>query len=391
MPTEELVLSDKKVILVGTAHVSQESVTAVEDAIMRYKPDAVAVELDLQRFQALKEEKKWDETEISHVISSDRVYLFILQILLANFQRKIGEDVGVKPGAEMIKAIEIAEREGIGVVLADRDIGVTLKRAKDQMTFKEKAKILFGFVTGVVEGQEIDKELVEKMKEKDVLSELMDELSREAPSIKKVLVDERDEYIAHSIHDAKADCVVAVVGAGHMEGIRRNLIDADGKIFVSHVQQIEGVDIGAKKKSRKVHLLSAIIIGLFFLFLFAGFMKHGFEMTLSMLAMWWLITGSLAALGAALSLAHPLTILTAFLAAPFTTLHPAIAAGWVAGYVEMKIRKPRVIDFKNLMKLKSVSDYFTNRVTRLLFVVAFTNIGASIGVFIALPYLASLI
>jgi len=120
-------------------------------------------------------------------------------------------------------------------------------------------------------------------------------------------------------------------------------------------------------------------------------MKHGFEMTLSMLAMWWLITGSLAALGAALSLAHPLTILTAFLAAPFTTLHPAIAAGWVAGYVEMKIRKPRVIDFKNLMKLKSVSDYFTNRVTRLLFVVAFTNIGASIGVFIALPYLASLI
>lgn len=384
-------MADKTVFLVGTAHVSDESVRDVEEAIKEYAPDAVAVELCQQRYKALKEERRWDETDIGSVITSDRVYLFLLQIMLANFQRKIGEDIGVKPGAEMMAAVEAAESAGIPVVLADRDIKVTLKRAMDLMTLREKGKLLYGFITGFVEGEEINEELVEKMKEKDVLTELMEKLSVETPSIKRVLVDERDEHIAYMIHKTQGERVVAVVGAGHLAGIKRNLKKLDGMgVVVTHTLSVDGVQIkGISRK--KINAIAYGVPAVFAVLLIWGFIAHGADMTLNMMGKWFLINGTLSALGVAFALGHPLSVLTAFLAAPFTSLNPAFAAGWVAGYVELRLRKPRVADFKNLMKLKKTSDYWGNRVTKLILVVAFANIGSSIGTFIALPYLATLI
>jgi pheromone shutdown-related protein TraB len=391
MPVEELVLGDKTVYLLGTAHVSDESVKAVEDAIGRYRPDVVAVELCAQRYQALKEEKKWDETEIGDVLKSDRIYLFLLQILLANFQRKIGDEIGVKPGAEMMKAIELAEKNNIRVVLADRDIKVTLKRAMDLMTFKEKVKLLYGFITGIVEGEEINQELIERLKEKDVLSELMEDLAVETPSVKKVLVDERDEYIAYRIHREEAERVLAVVGAGHVEGIKNNLKALDDVgVVVTHTHMMEGVEIkGVSRK--KINAIAYGIPAVFTALIIWGFIQHGGEMTVNMLVMWFLIDGTLAAVGVLLAFGHPLSAAAAFISAPFATLNPAIAVGWIAGYVELKLRKPRVKDFKELMMLKRMSDYWRNRVTRIILVVAFANIGSTVGNLIALPYLASLI
>ncbi|MFH1055113.1 MAG: TraB/GumN family protein [Candidatus Altiarchaeota archaeon] len=381
MPTEELTLGDKKVILVGTAHVSDESVKAVEEAIETYKPDAVAVELCEQRWDALRQEKEWEETDIMQVISSDRMYLFLLQILLTNFQRKIGDEVGVKPGSEMIKAMEISQSKGIKVVLADRDIKVTLRRAMDLMTLKEKVKLLYSFITGIIEGEEIDKELVERLKEKDVLTELMEELAVETPSIKRVLVDERDLYIAHRIYMADAKCIVAVVGAGHMEGIKKSLSELDGGVVVTYTNQVDGVDIRRAKVS-KIKLVTWAFPALLLLLFAWMFIQYGGSVTFKMIIKLFLLQGTFAALGVALALGHPLSILAAFLTAPFAALNPAIAVGWIAGYVELKLRKPRVVDFKNLMKLKGMSDYLSNRVVRVILIVTFANIGSMFGSFV---------
>lgn len=391
MPTEELVLGDKTIILVGTAHVSDESVEAVEEAIDKYKPDAVAVELCQQRYQALKEEKRWEETDILEVISSGRTHLFMLQIMLANFQRKIGEDIGVKAGAEMMKAIELAEERKINVVLADRDIKVTLKRAMDMMSLKEKAKLIYGFVSGFIEGEEIDKELIERLKEKDVLTELMEELAVETPSIKRVLVDERDEYIAHMLHKADAKTLVAVVGAGHMEGVKRRLRELDGKIVVSHTLSVGGQSLQATASKKRMNLLWYAVPILFIGLLLVGLEQNGTTMTADMLVRWFLVTGCIAAIGPILAMGHPFSILAAFISAPLKIFHPTIATGWIAGLVELKMRKPRVLDFKNLMMLKSTADYFRNRVVRLIFVVAFTNVTATVGNIVGLMYLAVLI
>ncbi|MFH0862597.1 MAG: TraB/GumN family protein [Candidatus Altiarchaeota archaeon] len=391
MPTEELVFRDKTIIIVGTAHVSDESVRAVEEAISKYKPDAVAVELCRQRYQALKEEKRWEETDILEVISSDRIHLFLLQILLANFQRKIGENVGVKPGAEMLKAVEIAEREKVNVILADRDIKVTLKRAMDMMSLKEKAKLFWGFVSGFVQGEDIDKELIERLKEKDVLTELMEDLAVETPSIKKVLVDERDEYIAHILHITDAKTVVAVVGAGHMAGIKRNLAELDGKVLVSHSMTLGGQTLVQPKKKKRISVLSLAIILAFAALLIAGLRQNGGTMTADMLVKWFVLTGAISAVGPILAMGHPFSVLAAFVSAPLKFLHPTIATGWIAGFIELKMRKPRVVDFKNLMMLKTTADYFRNRVVRLLFVVAFTNVTATVGNIVGLMYLATLV
>ncbi|MFH1402860.1 MAG: TraB/GumN family protein [Candidatus Altiarchaeota archaeon] len=386
----ELCLNGKKVYIVGTAHVSDDSVRLVEETVRGVKPDAVAVELCEQRFKALKNEREWDETEITEVIKSGRTYLFLVQILMANFQRQIGDKIGVKPGSEMLKAIEIAEENKSEIVLIDRDITITLKRAIGLTTLREKLKLLYGFFNDVLSEGEIDEELVEKLKEKDMLSELMEELAVETPSIKRVLVDERDEYMALSIASIEAEKIVVVVGAGHVDGLRRRLEELEGYVIVRYKQGM-GELMKVEKKRSVVGYAGYAIPLLFLVIIGWGFMNHGSAMTLTMLKEWFLINGTLSALGAALALAHPLTVLTAFIAAPFTSLNPTIAAGWVASIVEFKMRKPRVKDFKNLLKLNSMGDYWRNRVTRILLVIVFANIGSSIGTFIALPYLASLI
>lgn len=379
----EVKVGGKRIYLVGTAHVSDESVELIEKTIEEVKPDLVAVELCEQRQQAIKEKKRWSETEITEVIKSGKIYLFLTQLLLSNFQRKIGEDVGVKAGSDMIKAVEISREKGIEVALVDRDIKITLRRALNTMSLIEKFKILLAFLTDLVAGVEVDKELIEKLKEKDLLSELMDELSREAPSVKKVLVDERDEYIASKILDGKAKKIVAVVGAGHIKGIHKML--ESGK--TTPVKSLETVP----ESRNYLKIVGYLFVVAFIVLLAAGFWTGGTRLAFEMFASWFLINGVLSALGVALALGHPITILTAFLAAPFTSMNPTIAAGWVAGLVELKLMKPRVMDFENLMKLSRIRDYWGNRVTRVILVIAFANLGSSLGTYIAIPYIASLL
>jgi len=374
----------KKVFLLGTAHVSEESVKLVRETIEKEKPDAVAVELCKQRHHSLMNEKKWNETDINEVINSGRTHLFLTQLLLANFQRRIGDKIHVKPGAEMKKAVEIAGEKRIKVELVDRDVKTTLKRAFSLMSLREKIKLAYDFIGGIFEGEEVDKELIEKLKKKDVLSEMMDELSREIPSIKKVLVDERDEYIALKIKELKESKVVAVVGAGHVEGIRKNL----KKKTTNTKSRLEKLEMMEGKKGF-ARYLPWIVPFAFIAVIAAGFIKHDAAFTSDLILKWFLIQGTLSALGAALALAHPVTIAATFIAAPFAVLHPFIAVGWISALVELKMRKPKVKDFKGLMKLNGITDYWRNRVTRIFLIMMLANIGGSISTLVVLPYLAT--
>jgi len=370
--------------LIGTAHVSRESVDLVREVIEEENPDIVAVELDKQRYDSLLNKKKWDETEIHKVIRTGRIYLFLLQLLLTNFQRKIGDELGVKPGSEMLKAIELAREEDIKIALVDRDIRITLKRAFKKMSLREKFKLFLGFFSGILEEEEINEEILERLKDKDIVTEMVEELSREVPSIKGVLIDERDRYIANRIINLEGEKIVAVVGAGHVDGIKKFIESKNGKKGIEDLEEIP-------KSGNWLRYIGYLIPVIFLSIVGWGFYTNGAELTIEMLYKWFLINGSLSALGVILALGHPLSVITAFLAAPFTSLNPTLAAGWFAGLTETWVRKPRVKDFDGLFRLNRVRDYWENGVTRILLVIVFTNIGSSVGTFIALPYLALLL
>jgi len=377
-------LDGKEIFLIGTAHVSKESVDLVRDVIEEESPDIVAVELDKQRYDSLLNKKKWDETEIHKVIRTGRIYLFLLQLLLTNFQRKIGDELGVKPGSEMLKAIELAKEKDIKIGLVDRDIRITLKRAFKKMSLREKFSLFYGFFSGIFEKEEINEEILEKLKDKDVVTEMMEELSREIPSIKDVLIDERDMYIANKIIGLEDKKIVAVVGAGHVEGIKKFIESKNGEREIENLEEIPESGNTLKYIGYLIPIIFLAIVGW-------GFYTNGTELTIEMLKRWFLINGILSAIGAALALGHPLSVITAFLAAPFTSLNPTLAAGWFAGLAEAWVRKPRVKDFNGLFRLDRMRDYWGNGITRIFLVIVFANIGSSIGTFIALPYLALLL
>ena len=379
-----LVKVNDNIILVGTAHISPKSVEEVREAIIEFKPDIVAVELCERRYKGLTEKDKWENTEVTELLKSNNAYYFLAQLFLSALQRELGKEYGVQPGAEMLAAIEEAEKQGIPVTLVDRDIAITLKRAWKKMGFREKTRFTWEFLKTLLGLEEVEEIDLDKLMDQDIISAMMEELKEIAPSATEVLIDERDTYIAKKILDAsRKGRVLAVVGAGHIKGIREHLEKPD--IDLKELEEIP------KKKISWIKTIGYIIPVLFaFLIGYALFTK-GATLAGTMFLYWFLINGVCSAAGAAIAGGHPLSILTAFFAAPITSLNPAIAAGWVAGYVEAKIRTPVVKDFQELRTLESFKDFWHNRVVRLLLVVALANVGSMIGTIIALPYITSLL
>ncbi len=382
METERIFVEGKEIVLVGTAHISGKSVELVEKTIQDEKPDIVGVELDEQRFHQLKHQEEWKELDIGKIVSTGQTYLLLLNLLLANMQRQLGQQVGIRPGQEMLQAVEAAEKNNIPVVLLDRSARITLKRALAALGFIEKIKLLFSITVAIFGGgkEMITAEKVEELKRKDVMTELMNELSGEMTSIKKVLVDERDIVIANRIMDSPGKKIVAVVGAGHVDGIKKHL----GK------KREIGVLLKVEKKRSILKYVAYAIPAAFVVLVAYLFMSKGFNVGLNALIYWVLINGTLSALGVLVARGHIVSAIVAFVAAPITTLHPLLAAGWFAGLAEAKIRNPKVKDFENLRNLNSFGDFTRNQVTRILLVVAFANIGATIGTLIAFPAIATL-
>ncbi len=379
---ERVWAGEREILLVGTAHISEESVKEVELVLESEKPDVVGVELDVSRFHQLKYGRRWSETNVGEIIRSGKTYLFLLNLLLAGMQRKIGASVGVKPGAEMLAAIRLAEKHSIPAVLLDRDVQVTMRRAFRLMGLGEKIRTGLEIISGFFgEKEPVTKELIEEMKGKDLMGKLMEELSEKAPTIKKVLVDERDEFIAQQILRSPGKKILAVVGAGHVEGIKRHLAERKNISCL----------LSVPKKRSTLKYVKYLVPGAFAAVIAYAFFVKGFALGIQVFALWFLINGSLSALGAAIARAHPFSVLAAFLAAPFTSLHPAIAAGWFAGMVEAKFSQPKVKDFEALGELNSFRDFGKNKVTKILLVTAYANVGSVIGTVIALPYIVALL
>ena len=375
------------IILVGTAHISKDSVKEVKEVIEKYKPDVVAVELCKRRYEAITKKDQWENTPITSLLKSNNAYLMLAQTFLSSIQRRLGKEYGVEPGSEMIAAMDEAKKHNLRVALVDRDISITLKRAWRRMGIREKFRLTWEFMKAILgydEGELEELDLKELM-DQDVITAMMKEFGEIAPSVATVLIHERDEYIAKKILDeSKNGKVVAVVGAGHVNGIKKYL---EKKKLDVDLKELEYVP---KKRFSLLKTVGYAVPIIFVALIVYLFMIGGWDRAADALLWWFLINGSLSALGALIARAHPLSIATAFVAAPITSLNPAIAAGWVAGYVEFKLRKPVVKDFQTLSKIDSTKDFFNNRVIRLLMVVALANLGSMIGTFVALPYILSL-
>jgi len=372
----------KDITLIGTAHISKESADLVSQVIEETKPDTVCVELCQSRYDALTQKKKWENTDLLKVIKEKKAFLLLSNFLLASFQKKIGQKLGIRPGEEIFQAIGSAEAAGAAVHLADRDVRITLSRTWRLMSFWKKMKLLTEVLSSVWEVDEITQEQIEEMKKKDVLDALLSEIGEVLPEVRRILIDERDQYLSQKIRDAPGNRIVAVVGAGHVPGI---LNSWSQEVDLASLEQLP-----PKGKLAKIlgWGIPAFIVGL----ILFGFFYAGMMATAQMVKWWTLATAVLAAAGAAAAFAHPLTILSAAAAAPFTTLHPLIAAGWVSGLVEAAIAKPKVKDFESLLDdIASFKGFWRNKITRILLVVVFTNIGASLGTFVAIPLMVKVL
>lgn len=371
-----LTFNEKEFVLVGTAHVSKESARLAKAVIEEERPDTVCVELCQSRYQAIRQKDRWQDTDIVRVIREKKSFLLLSNLLLASFQKRIARQFDVKPGEEMITAINTAESIGAQIHLADRDIRTTLSRTWRVMGFWSKIKLLFQLILSLGELNEIKEEDIEQMKQQDVLETLLSEVGKSLPELKVILIDERDQYLAEKIRTAPGNKVVAVVGAGHIPGIQKYWnTDVDTRALEQLPARGKSIDI-------LKWLIPLVIVGLFI----AGFFFGGKEAGTDMIVWWILANGILAGVGAIIALAHPATILSSIIAAPLTSLNPMIAAGWVSGLVEAFSRKPKVKDLESLPDdILSIRGFWRNNVTRILLVVVFTNLGSSLGTFIAFP------
>ena len=372
----------KNVILVGTAHVSRESEQQVKDIIQQEKPDTVCIELCPSRYQSIRQKERWQQTDIVKVIKEKKSFLLLSNLLLASFQKRIAKKFDINPGAEMIKAIETAEEVGAEIHLADRDIRTTLSRTWRAMGMWSKIKLIFQLVLSMGEVEDISEEDIEKMKQEDVLESLLAEVGRSLPVLKDILIDERDQYLAEKIKNAPGGRIVAIVGAGHVPGIRKYW---ETDIDIRALEQLP-------PKKKTTGILKWLIPGAIMAMFVAGFFYGGAKAGKDMLIWWVAANAILAGLGAIIALAHPATIISSMLAAPLTSLNPMIAAGWVSGLVEAFSRKPKVKDLETLPDdILTVRGFWRNKVTRILLVVVFTNIGSSIGTFVAFPMIVKLL
>jgi pheromone shutdown-related protein TraB len=377
-----LTADGKEVFLVGTAHVSKESVKLVNSVIYEQKPDTVCVELCETRYQSIVNKDLWLNTDIVRVIKEKKSFLLLSNLLMASFQKRIAKKFDIKPGQEMIEAIETGKAVGAKIFPSDRDIRITLSRVWHNMGLWDKTKLIFQLVLSIGDTGDISEKDIEKMKQEDVLESLLAEVGKSLPVLKKILIDERDMYLSQKIKTAPGNKIVAVVGAGHVKGIKSFWNE---KIDTVSLEEIP-------PKSRMGDIIQwGMCIGILLIFVL-GFYYGGANAGAGMITWWIIITGLLAGLGALLAMAHPLTILASVLAAPLTTIHPLIAAGWVSGLVEAFSRKPKVRDLETLPEdILSIKGFWKNKVTRILLVVVFTNLGASIGSLIAIPLMIKML
>lgn len=368
-----------RVRVIGTAHISSSSVAAVKAQIEAFQPDIVAVELCASRHTALTSNRRLDKEGLLKVVKEGKAPLVMLQSLLAAEQRKMGLDEGEQPGAELLAAVKTAEEANLEVALIDRDIQTTLRRAWKRMKFLEKVKILWSLL-----GDEEDEdapEVSQLLEDQDLLSSLMEELKTFSPGAGAVLIDERDAYLAGKIaalEKSSEKRILAVVGAGHLKGIEAHLNEST-QPHEADLKELEVLPKRGQFAKAIPWILPVLVMGMV-----AYFASQGdAEDLLTLFTVWTAANAVFAALGCILARGHPLAILTAALASPITSLNPTLAAGWFAGYVQLKLREPTAEDLQNFLKMDDLGAFWSNRAGRVLLVTALTNLGSMAGAWVA--------
>ena len=384
--------ADKEILLLGTAHVSKESVEEAAAVVKTEKPDVVCVELDSARYASLTKKESWENLDIIKVIRQGKGFLLLANLVLSGFQRRLGNDLGVKPGEEMRQAVLAAEELGIPYQFCDRELHITLRRAWESCSLWSKCKLFAALISSAFFDEKLSAEDVEKLKHKSELDGVMAELADYLPSVKKTLIDERDHYLAAKIYTAAAGenirRAAAIVGAGHLGGIAARLEDMGREpggapllTDVSALEQIPPPGFFSKALSWLVPLVIAALIA-------SGFVFSGVQTGVDSLVRWLLWNGSLAALGALAALAHPLAILVSFIGAPIGTISPVLSIGVFSGITQAALRRPRVADAETLSAdVASLSGIYKNRITRALLVFFLSSLGGAIGNLITIPTL----
>jgi len=366
--------------LLGTAHVSQASVEAVERAIESGRFDAVAVELDAQRLQALTNPDALAKLDLVEVIRKGRVALFAANLALAAYQRRLAEQLEIEPGAELKRAVVMANERDLPVHLIDREVGLTFKRASQRLGFFGKIKLVMGLGAGLFASEEVGEDEIEKLKQGDMLEASFGEFASESPALYETIIGERDRYMAtrlREVHDPVQREVLAVVGAGHLAGLAKYLetdTDAPGPLRES----LEDVP-----KKRNIPWITLAILAIVLTGIGVGFYRGGLGVGSELLAVWAMYTGGLAGLGCLLAGSHPLSILTAIAVAPFKPFRLSIPTGAFSALVEARLRKPAYEDFLKLRDdAQSVRGWYRNRVTRVVLTFMLTNLGSMLGLWL---------
>lgn len=376
---KKLELNGRTITLVGTAHVSKESIEEVEATIRELKPDCVGIELDEKRAESIQNPEGFSQLDIVQVLRKNQGFLLLANLILASFQRRMGLNVGVKPGDEMLAAMNVAKDMNIPAVMVDRPIQVTLKRAWAKNSLWGKCKLLAALLTSAFEKEEIDSSEIENLKNSNEMDSMMNELADYMPVIKQVLIDERDQYLATKIWEAQGNNVVAVLGAGHLPGVEKHLQALAAGTEKADVTEI--AEVPPKGLSGKLvgWAIPVIIIG----FIVAGFIYGGSQLGSKMILSWVLWNGCCAALLTLAAAAHPLTILVAFISAPITSLCPFIGCGFVTAIVQALVCKPKVKDMETLQDDVSVKGFYSNRILRVLLVFILSSLGSTAATIIS--------
>ncbi len=365
----------RQIILVGTAHVSQKSVDLVQQVIDQERPDCVCVELDEKRYESLSKKQRWQSLDIKQIIKNKQLATLMINLTLASYQKKLGDQLGVTPGSELLEATRSADKFDIPIALCDRDVRVTLRRAWKKTSFFKKGYLLTSLFASLFDSTELSEEKLTELKESDVLSELLAEMGEALPEIKQVLIDERDTFLAEKIKATAGQKIVAVVGAGHVAGIKKALRE-DRSAQMEEINTIPPVSATWKVIG---WLIPALIIGSI---AYIGFSKGSHAAGANALY-WVLANGIPSSIGAFIGLAHPATILTAFIAAPITSLTPVIGAGYVCAFIQAMMRPPLVREFENAMAdMATVRGWWRNNLLKVFLAFLLPGIGSMIGTWV---------
>ncbi len=367
--------ADKTILLVGTAHISQHSADLVEEVIEREKPDTVCIELDEKRYAALSKPQQWENLDLKQIIRKKQLSTLLVNLVLSSYQKKLGGKLGIQPGTELLTAAKAADKQGIPMELCDRDVRITLRRAWKSTSFYKKGYMMATLLASLFDDTELDEEKLAELRQKDALSELMKEIGEALPAAKQALIDERDIFMAEKIKQVAGKRIVAVVGAGHMEGIQR-VIQEDNSGRMEEISTIPPISKGWKFFGWSIPI--AILLSLAAI----GF-RQGAEEAGANALYWILANGIPSAIGAVIAFAHPATIISAFVSAPITSLTPVIGAGYVCAFVQVMTQPPVVKEFEAVSNdIVTLRGWWRNKLLRIFLVFIMTGLGSSIGTWV---------